>query len=81
MYKPVTTWRWGSYALPILYGDRLVGRLDAKADHEGGVLRVFAVHRDVPFDAAMTEAVEQEIHSLAEWLRLEVVLRRGLELH
>ena len=32
MYKPADERRWGYYALPILYGDRLVGKLDAKAD-------------------------------------------------
>jgi uncharacterized protein YcaQ len=48
MYKPASKRRWGYYALPILYGDRLVGKLDARADREAGVLRVTAVHRDVP---------------------------------
>ena len=38
MYKPVTKRRWGYYALPILYGDRLVGKLDATADRTAGVL-------------------------------------------
>ena len=45
MYKPAAQRRWGYYALPILYGDRLVGKLDARADREAGVLRVAAVHR------------------------------------
>ena len=46
MYKPVAKRRWGYYALPILYGDRLVGKLDATADRDEGVLRVDAVHRE-----------------------------------
>ena len=50
MYKPAAKRRWGYWALPILYNDRLVGKLDATADRESGVLRVDAVHEDEPFD-------------------------------
>ena len=73
MYKPAAKRRWGYYALPILYGDRLVGKLDARADYKAGVLRVLAVHRDVPFSKAMTSAVDREITDLARWLDLELV--------
>jgi uncharacterized protein YcaQ len=72
MYKPAAKRRWGYYALPILYGDRLVGKLDATADRKGGVLRVTAVHQDVPFTADMSEAVNAEIASLAAWLKLDL---------
>jgi uncharacterized protein YcaQ len=72
MYKPADQRRWGYYALPILYGDRLVGKLDAHADRKAGVLDVAAVHRDVPFDRAMTKAVDREIADLARWLDLEL---------
>jgi uncharacterized protein YcaQ len=72
MYKPAAARRWGYYALPILYGDRLVGKLDARADHRAGVLRVTAVHRDVPFSKAMTSAVDREIADLARWLDLDL---------
>jgi uncharacterized protein YcaQ len=71
MYKPAAKRRWGYYALPILYGDRLVGKLDATADRKAGLLTVSAVHRDVPFTADMTEAIEAEIDGLAAWLGLE----------
>ncbi len=74
MYKPAAQRMWGYYALPILYGDRLVGKLDARADRKEGVLRVAAVHRDVPFSKAMTAAVDREIRDLARWLDLELVL-------
>ena len=46
MYKPVAKRRWGYWAMPVLYGDRLVGKLDATADRDAGVLRVDAVHED-----------------------------------
>jgi len=65
MYKPAAKRRWGYFALPILYGDRLVGKLDATADRKAGMLRVGAIHQDVPFDKAMTAAVNDEIKDRA----------------
>jgi uncharacterized protein len=74
MYKPAAKRRWGYFALPILYGDRLVGKLDATADRSVGVLRVDAIHQDVTFGPAMTTAVDQEIKDLANWLGLDLML-------
>ena len=75
MYKPVASRRWGYYALPILYGDELVGKLDAAADRKAGVFTVNAVHEDVPFTAEMAEAINAEIAGLAAWLNLDLVHR------
>lgn len=72
MYKPAASRRWGYFALPILHGDRLVGKLDATADQRAGVLRVNAVHEDVPFSASLRGAVDREIADLATWLELEL---------
>jgi uncharacterized protein len=72
MYKPKDKRRWGYFALPILHGDRLVGKLDAAADRKAGVLRVAAIHEDAPFDERTTDAVHAEIRALAEWLGLGV---------
>ncbi|HEV8174402.1 MAG TPA: crosslink repair DNA glycosylase YcaQ family protein [Actinoplanes sp.] len=72
MYKPAAKRRWGYFALPILYGDRLVGKLDATADRGSGVLRVDAIHQDVAFDKATAAAVDQEIKDLAQWLELDL---------
>jgi uncharacterized protein len=72
MYKPAAKRRWGYFALPILHGDRLVGKLDAAADRKASVLRVNAIHEDVSFSPAMTKAVRKEIDGLADWLGLDV---------
>jgi hypothetical protein len=73
MYKPAAKRRWGYFALPILYSDRLVGKLDATADRKVGVLRVDAVHQDVEFTTKMTADVDREIADLARWLELDLV--------
>jgi uncharacterized protein len=70
MYKPAAKRRWGSYALPILNGDQLVGKLAATADRNAGQLRVGAIHQDVPFSEELLAAVHREIDDLAAWLGL-----------
>jgi uncharacterized protein len=77
MYKPAAKRRWGYFALPILYADRLVGKLDATADRDTGVLRVDAIHQDVPFDRPMTAAVHAEIEDLARLVELDLALPVG----
>ena len=72
MYKPKAKRRWGYWAMPILHGDRLVGKLDATAERDRGVLRIDAVHEDEPFDSTLVDAVDSEIESLATWLDLAV---------
>jgi uncharacterized protein YcaQ len=73
MYKPAAKRRWGYFALPVLHGDRLVGKLDAAADRKASVLRINAIHEDVKFTRAMTKAVQAELDDLASWIGLETV--------
>ena len=72
MYKPSEKRRWGYFALPVLHHDRLVGKLDAKADRRAGTLTINALHEDVRFNRAMRADVETEIESLAAWLGLRI---------
>ena len=72
MFKPAAKRRWGYYALPVLVGDRLVGKLDATADHPAGLLRIHALHEDEQLSAKDRDAVEAEIEDLARWLGLLV---------
>jgi uncharacterized protein YcaQ len=72
MYKPKAERRWGYYTLPVLRQDMLVGKVDATTDRRAGVLRVHAIHEDMPFDQATRNAVHAEIEHLASWLGLEI---------
>jgi uncharacterized protein YcaQ len=72
MYKPAAKRKWGYFALPVLYGDRLVAKLDATADRKAGVLRVDALHEDVEFSKKMVADVNREIQDLARWLGLDL---------
>lgn len=73
MYRPAAGRRWGYWAMPVLVGDRLVGKLDATADRRAGVLRVHAVHEDEPWRTETASAVDAEIADLAAWLELDLV--------
>lgn len=72
IYKPPATRRWGYYCLPVLAGDRLVGRVDLKADRHRGRLLVLARHREEGGSPAPTEsAITSAIDRLARQLELE----------
>jgi uncharacterized protein YcaQ len=73
MYKPAAKRRWGYFALPVLHGDRLVGKVDAIADRKAAVLRVNAIHEDVKFSQAVAKGVQTELDDLAAWLGLDTI--------
>jgi len=70
MFKPAAARRWGYFALPVLVGDRLVGKLDATTKVD--VLQVHALHVDVPLSATERAAVDEQIEDLARWLDVDV---------
>ena len=43
VYVPERKRRWGYYVLPILFGDRLVGRIEPRVDRKQGLLRVIGL--------------------------------------
>jgi uncharacterized protein YcaQ len=65
VYVPAPKRRWGYYVLPILYGDRLVGRIEPRIERRAGTLRIAGLWWEGAFDplaepgftAALAEAL------------------------
>jgi uncharacterized protein len=50
VYTPAVKRRWGYYVLPILFGDRLVGRIEPRIDKTGRAIRILGLTFEVGFD-------------------------------
>jgi uncharacterized protein YcaQ len=65
IYVPKAARRWGYFVLPVLHGDRLIGRVDPRFDRETRVLRLEAVHAEPGTSASDGAAAWR---ALATWL-------------
>ena len=73
LYVPADKRVYGTYVLPILHDDRLVGRIDPRFDARQGTLRLNAVHAEAGAPAAAAEPIAAAVASLARWLGAERV--------
>ena len=68
MYVPKAKREYGYYVLPILRGDRVVGRIEPLHDRKAGVLRVLGIWWE-----GRAYAVDRPLKDLARWLNAELV--------
>jgi uncharacterized protein YcaQ len=80
IFFPKSKRRWGYYVLPFLLGDRLVARVDLKADRKRRRLLAPAAHIEAEQDTGRVAlALARELKTMAAWLGLDEVAveRRG----
>ena len=65
IYVPKAARRYGYYVLPILHGDRLIGRVDPALDRATGRLVVHAIHPEPGAPASAGPAVAAALGELA----------------
>lgn len=72
VYTPQARRKWGYYVLPILFGERLVGRLDAKLDRKNRTLQLLNLSLE-PGESAelLAEPLSAHLRAFAAWLGAE----------
>ncbi|MEW5869619.1 MAG: crosslink repair DNA glycosylase YcaQ family protein [Chloroflexota bacterium] len=86
VYKPAAQRRWGYYTLPVLYGDRLVARLDPRLERKSMTLQIlgFWLEADAPasdpaFAAALGRALGRGLARFARFVKAQQVDMQAIQ--
>jgi uncharacterized protein len=73
IYVPKAKREFGYFVMPILHGDRVVGRIDPLFDRVANALRVNAVYAEPEAPRDAWSAIRRQIEELASWLGADEV--------
>jgi hypothetical protein len=74
MYVPKAKREYGYYVLPILRGDRLIGRIEPIFERKTGLLRVNGVFAEAGAAAGAGVSIARAVRRLARWLGAEEIV-------
>jgi uncharacterized protein len=66
VYVPAAKRRWGYYVMPLLYGDRFVGRIEPRLDRKAGVLRIAGLWWEDGFDPTAVPGLAEALAAALE---------------
>jgi hypothetical protein len=75
IYVPKDKRQYGYYVLPILHGDRLIGRIDPRMDRKTGIFHVQNMYAEptAPKNKRLVRQIQQSVESLAGFLGADAI--------